>query len=215
MSVRPWRWSRLLAVIVLVGVIAGVPAIRGSVLRAAGLALVVDEPIGPADVIVIPLWAGAGGAIEAADLVHSGIAARVAVLPEPPRPAERELTRRGITYMSPTADLVQLLHLLGVTNVDVIPDPAAGTEIEGQVLRAWCDRQGVRSIVVVSAKDHSRRVRRVLRRAFSGAPASVLVRSARYSTFDPNAWWQSRDGVRVEIVELQKLLLDIARHPFS
>ena len=215
MNGRRRRWFRIFAVIVLLGVMVGVPAIRGAILRTAGMALVVDEPVGPADIIVVPLWAGAGGAIDAADLVHAGIAGRVAVLPEPPRQAERELTRRGIAYLDATTNLVQLLRSLGVTHVEVIPDPAAGTSAEAQVLRTWCDRQGLRSIVVVSAPDHSRRVRRALRRAFLGHPATVLVRSARFSIFDPKTWWQSRDGVRIEIVELQKLLLDIARHPFS
>ena len=44
------RWARILAVVVLAGaVIVGVPAIRGSMLRAAGWVLVVDDPVEPAD----------------------------------------------------------------------------------------------------------------------------------------------------------------------
>jgi hypothetical protein len=48
-----------------------------------------------------------------------------------------------------------------------------------------------------------------------GRRTSVMVRGARYSSFDPERWWHSRAGVRTEIVELQKLLLDIVRHPIS
>jgi len=73
----------------------------------------------------------------------------------------------------------------------------------------------VTSIIVVSAPDHSRRVRRVLHRSFRGHQTKVRVRSSRFSGFVPEAWWRTRDGVRTEIVELQKLLLDIAVHPFS
>jgi hypothetical protein len=43
----------------------------------------------------------------------------------------------------------------------------------------------------------------------------VIVRSARYSSFDPESWWTTRDGLRTEIVEVQKLLFDIVRHPIS
>jgi hypothetical protein len=32
------------------------------------------------------------------------------------------------------------------------------------------------------------------------------------SSFDPDRWWESRDGVKTEIVELQKLLLDVVLH---
>src|SRR5438445_9062118 len=92
------RWSRILGLIVLLGLVCGVPAVRHAMLRTLGWALVVDEPVGPADIIVVPVWAGVAGAIDAADMVHSNVAGRVAVLAEPPKPAERELTRRGASY---------------------------------------------------------------------------------------------------------------------
>jgi hypothetical protein len=76
MNVRG-RWSRPLALTVLIVVVCGVPAIRGSILRAVGWVLVVDQPVGPADMIVVPEWAGAAGAIEASDLFHRGLAHRV------------------------------------------------------------------------------------------------------------------------------------------
>jgi hypothetical protein len=203
------------ALIVALGLLAAVPAVRGAILRAAGWALVADDPVAPADIIVLPEWAEIAGAIDAADLVRSGIASRVAVLPGPPKRAELELTRRGIPYVGETQDLVQLLRWLGVAKVEVIPTGAGGTEAEGQVLLSWCDQHQFRSIVVVSAPDHSRRVRRVFHRTMAGHPTKIVIRSARFSEFDPNKWWHTRDGVRTEIVELQKLLLDVARHPIS
>ena len=214
MSLR-WRQLRWPGLIVLVGVLAAVPIIRSSMLRAAGRALVVDERLEPVDAIVLPQWAGAAGAIDAGDLVHSGIAGRVALLTEPSNPAEHELARRGVSYVNESASVIQLLGALGVSNVEVIPDPAAGTEAEGDVLLHWCDQRQFRSIVVVSSPDHSRRVRRVLRRSLRNHSTKVIVRSARYSLFDPDSWWRTRNGLRTEIVELQKLLFDVVRHPLS
>ena len=215
MSVRR-RWSRiLLPVIVLLAVLVGLPVSRVSILRAAGWALVVDEPVQPATVIVVPAWAGPAGALDAADLVHSGIASRVALLSEPPEPADEELARRGIPYVDENAKLAQLLRVLGVANVETIPEPAAGTEAEGQVLLSWCDLHQFRSIIVVATPDHSRRVRRVLRRSMLGHEAKVMIRSARYSSFDPDQWWMTREGTRTGIIELEKLLFDVIRHPIS
>jgi hypothetical protein len=214
MSFRPRRRFLVLPAIALLGIVCVAVAAR-PMLRAVGWALVVDERVEPADIIVVPQWTGSAGAIDAADLVHSGIASRVAVLAAPPKPAELELTRRGISYQSETADLVQLLRSLGVAQIDVIANPADGTEAEGQLLPSWCDQHQVRSLVVVSAPDHSRRVRRVLHRSLAGRPTKVVIRSARYSLFDPDRWWETRDGIRTGIVELEKLLLDIARHPIS
>jgi hypothetical protein len=47
---------------------AGVIAVREAVLRAVGWALVIDEPVTPADIIVVLLDSGGAGALEAADL---------------------------------------------------------------------------------------------------------------------------------------------------
>jgi hypothetical protein len=46
-----------------------------------------------------------------------------------------------------------------------------------------------------------------------GHPTHVMVRAARYSIFDPDRWWETRDGVRTEIIEFQKLILEMVLHP--
>jgi uncharacterized SAM-binding protein YcdF (DUF218 family) len=99
--------------------------------------------------------------------------------------------------------------------IEHIPGVITGTETEAETLLAWCADRQYRSVVVVSNSDHSRRTRRVFRRSMRGHGLNVSVRSARYSTFDPDRWWATRAGIRTEIVEFQKLLLDVARHPIS
>ena len=212
------RWSRcirVLAVVALIGSLAvAVPAIRDPGLRALGWALVADEPIGPADVIVVSADSDGAGVLEAVDLVQSGIASRVAVFADPPDSIDREFVRRGVPYEDRAARSTRQLRSLGVTAIEEIP-MAGGTEAEGRALPGWCDQHGFRSVVVVSSRDHSRRLRRLLDRVMHGRPTRVMVGSARHSRFDPDRWWKTRDGVRTEIIELQKLLLDVVRHPFS
>jgi uncharacterized SAM-binding protein YcdF (DUF218 family) len=195
--------------------IVAVPSVREPVLRAAGWALVVHEPIAPADVIVVSLDSGGAGALEAADLVRSGIATRVAVFTDPPSGEDYEFIRRGLPYEDASARQIRQLKWLGVTDVVQIPRAVVGTESEGQVLAPWCDQHQFRSIVFVAARDHSRRTRRVLDRAMEGHPTRVTVQPARYSSFDPDPWWKTREGIRTEIVQLQKLMLEAVLHPTS
>ena len=217
MSYRRPRWASILVVVVTLtaAAIVAVPSIRESVLRPAGWALVVHEPIVPADVIVVSLASGGAGALEAADLVQSGIATRVAVFTDPPRGEDHEFIRRGLPYEDASARQIRQLRWLGVTDVMQIPGTEAGTEGESQVLPPWCDQHQFRSIVFVAARDHSRRWRRVLNRVMKGHPTRVMVQPARYSIFDPDRWWETRAGVRTEITELQKLVLDVVLHPMS
>ena len=215
MRLRWPRWGTPFIVLALVaGAIIAVPAVREPVLRAAGWALVVDEPVEVADIIVISLDSGGAGALEAADLVKSSIATRVAVFTDPPSRGDLEFIRRGLPYENESARQTRQLKWLGVTDVVEIPRTEAGTDGEGQVLPRWCDHHELRSIVFVAAKDHSRRIRRMLDRVMKGRATRVVVRAARYSSFDPDRWWETRSGIRAEIVEFQKLALDYILHPF-
>lgn len=204
-----------LLVVVLAGAATiALPAFRTPILRTAGWALVVDEPVEPSDVIVVTVDAGAAGVLEAADLVRNGTATRVAVFADSPDATERELARRGAPSESAADRSIRQLRSLGVTTIERIPTPVDGTEDEGRVFQDWCDSR-IHSVVVVTSSDHSRRLRRVLHRAMEGHPTKVMVRFARYSQFDPDRWWRTRAGIRTGIVELQKLLLDLVRHPIS
>jgi hypothetical protein len=210
-----WRARVFVAVALAVAFTAAVPAVREPVLRAAGRTLIVDDPIAPADMIVVSLDSGGAGVLEAADLVKGGIASRVAVFSDPSSVEEREFIRRGIPYEDSAARQVRQLQSLGVADVLRIPSLEAGTDNAGRALPAWCEEHRVESIVLIATSDHSRRLRRVVDRYMKGHPTRVSIRPSRYSGFDPDGWWHSRAGVRTEIVELQKLVLDVVVHPLS
>jgi hypothetical protein len=214
---RRRRWARILVLVAALAAAAilAVPSIRETALRAAGWALVVNEPIAPSDFIVVSLDSAGAGALEAADLVQSGIATRVAVFTDPPSGEDHEFIRRGLPYEDASARQIRQLRWLGVTDVVQIPRTEDGTTGEGQVFPPWCDQHQFRSIVFVTSRDHSRRVRLLLDRVMKGHATRVIVHPARYSVFDPDRWWQTRDGIRTEIAEFQKLVLEVVLHPIS
>jgi hypothetical protein len=190
-----------------------VPASRHSVLSSAGWMLVAEDPPQKADIIIVSTDSSAAGILEAGTLVEARYASRVALFEHPPTPLQIELTRRGLPHVDLQTSSIELLHGLGITAIEIIP-PVVGTNDEGDVLQKWCVAKGIRSILFVSVADHSRRTRRVLGRALGQHGIAVTVRWARYSQFDPERWWLSRNGQRTEIVESQKLLVDVLRHPF-
>jgi hypothetical protein len=199
-----------LAVLIVVFVL-----LRRPILREAGRALTYSDPIDTADMIVVTEWDAEGGLLEAADLVHAGIARQVAILLTPVQPADSELERRGIHREPISQYLTGILHGLGVQAVEIIPRRADGTTGEGDVLPAWCDERQFRTVIVVSSPDHSRRVRRVLHRSMRHHRTKIVVRTAAFSDFDPDRWWQTHDGSRLELQGMGKLLVDLIRHPIS
>jgi hypothetical protein len=214
------RWQAgagiVLAIVLVCVVCMGVPANRRSILRSAGWVLVVNERVEPADIIVVAVDADGAGVLEAADLVHRGVATRVAVFAvDPNTTVKREFIRRGIPYEDAASRSVRQLGALGVDTVDRIPKYVAGTEEEGPALADWCNQHGFHSVVVVSTSDHSRRLQRVLRRSMKGRKTRVTICPTHYSEFDPDRWWETRSGIRTQVEEFEKLLLDVVRHPIS
>jgi|KBSSwiStaDraftv2_1062776.scaffolds.fasta_scaffold00082_4 hypothetical protein len=209
------RWTLiLLSALTLAAVmVASAPGLRHSLLRSAGWALVAQDPPAKADIIVISTDAMGAGILEAADLLNAGFASRVAIFDRPVTRMSREFARRGVQPLDLKSVSIQLLRGLGITDVTVIP-AVVGTVDEGKVLQQWCAANSIHSILFVSVRDHSRRTRRVLNRALSPRGVGVIVRYARFSEFDPDSWWQSRGGQRVQAIESEKLLVDFLRHPF-
>jgi hypothetical protein len=209
------RWLIALCGTVVLGVtiVAGVPDLRHALLRSAGRALVAEDIPAKADIIVISTDAMGAGILESADLVKAGFATRVAIFDRTPNRVQLEFARRAVQSLDLKLLSIQLLHALGLTDIQVIPSAVVGTEDEGKVLQRWCAANAIHSILFVSTPDHSRRTRRVLDRALGQRGIAVMVRYSKYSEFDPDSWWLSREGQRTEAVELEKLLLDVLRHP--
>jgi hypothetical protein len=133
----------------------------------------------------------------------------------PPSGEGREFTRRGFPYEDAIERQIRQLGLLGVTDIVQITRTEVRTEAQGPALPPWCDQHQYRAIVFVVATSHSRRLRWVLDRIMKGHPTRVTVRPACYSRFDPDRWWETRRGIRTEIVELQKLVFETVLHPMS
>jgi hypothetical protein len=211
------RWLCYLALgcLVLVASLMAIAVTRNALLRSAGRLLAVQDGVPHADIIVISIDADGAGVLEAADLVHGGTATRVAVFPDPPAATDLELARRGAPYHDAAVMATLQLHALGVSTVDLIPFIVNGTTDEGVVLERWCAARGFRTVLFISTSDHSRRSRRMLERAMRNSGTRVIVHYSRYSNFDPDNWWRTRNGIRIELIEGQKLLADVLRHPFS
>ena len=211
---KPERKARLRLLLVAAVVIGASGTLAPSIGRSIGGVLVATDVLEVADVIVVPGWTHESGALEAADLYKRGIASRVAVLAPAPESSRQELIRRGVVAIGDPW-VVSLMRRLGVHTIEVIPGYSTGTDADGKLIASWLEQNHVRSAVVVATSEHSRRLRRIMHRALEDKAVSVLVVSARFSTYEPDRWWKTRAGVRTTVIELEKLLLDVLTHPFD
>lgn len=213
-----FRSRRLLTVcgtLLVLLILGSISPLRHAALVKFGEMLVVRETTDHADAIVISQDADGAGVLTAVDLVERGVSTRVAVFSDPPDAVDQEFLRRGVPYYNLAAVSQMQLRSLGVLNAEQIPRTALGTEDAAYKLVEWCRINGLKRVIFVVHTDHSRRARRLLDRAAAGMDLQLFVAPSKYSDFDPQTWWRERGSIRIQMIESQKLLFDVLRHPFS
>ena len=206
---------RALAIVLMTaaGVLAIAPA-RRAALRTVGRILVASDDARPADLLVMDVESGAAGALMIGDLHRTQPNAAVGVLVPKATSVDAEIQRRGIVLPNLTLDM---LAQLGIPRDPIVRIPAGegGTIETTNALGNWARRNPGKHVLVVVGPSHGRRYRRALRRTWpDGHPAPFVV-TTTYGLFRADDWWHSRTTVREGLVELEKLALDYARHPWN
>lgn len=112
-------------------------------------------------------------------------------------------------------DSRRILRQLGVAAdaIELIAAGEGGTTEGIDALAKWCKEQQVDRVILITAVDHGRRVKRALGRAFDERGPEVIVRGVAIGSRNSSNWWRSRRELRSGLIELQKLILDYAMHP--
>lgn len=188
-SRRPWRLLLLVALLALATPL-WLPAI--------GLALVVSDPLAPADAVA-PLAGGTDRARYAIALQRSGaapwlVASDIRLL--------GPLGRLGSEQTRTIAAAAGLLpwHIYETDRV------VRSTYQELLAIRALAERQGWRSLIIVTSPEHTRRTRIMANEAFRASGISVRVRPVEGHGYDPARWWRDERERTLTLTEYPKLL---------
>jgi uncharacterized SAM-binding protein YcdF (DUF218 family) len=187
-------------IIALVVCVAGVFAFRG-----AGRWLVREDPLGPADAIVVLSGSMPARAEEAGRIFNLGFAHEVWVS-RPVSPAE-ELEDMGIHYLGEEDFNRAVLIHEGVpeSDVSIFPQPIVNTEQEIEEISAQMRREGKTSVMIVTSAQHTRRVR-ALWRKLAGDDLRLIVRAAPQDPFDADRWWRNTSDTFSVVREILGLL---------
>ena len=174
----------------------------------AGRYLVVDEPLRPADALVVLAGARVDRWLEAVDLYHEGKARHILLSPGYLEDSEVRLRARGIRYPAATDLIKDAMVQMGIPGevITSIPEGMDNTAHEADATHRIAVQRGWTSIIVVTAPYHTRRSLFAFQRELKGTGIDVQVRGSRYSDIDPERWWKRRGDFRFVSWELQKLL---------
>lgn len=187
----------VLGLLLLALVVGALYLARGPLLRAFGEWWVVDDRLEKAQAIVVLGGDSVRGdrVRHATELYRQDWAPRI-VLSGPALRAdfsEGELMQRQAVQLG-----VPAAHLI------VVPHQATSTLEEALALRAALAQHNFRKVIVVTSNFHTRRARRIFLAVYRPQGTQVLMSAASDVNFDPQRWWQQREGRAILLLELLK-----------
>lgn len=174
-------------------VLAGAAAIFFTV----GRWLVVEDPLVHADAIVILSGRLPERALEAARVYQAGYADQVWISP-PVSPVD-ELKAMHISFLGEDFYNEKVLIVRGVPPdaIRILDRPDENTEAEVRQIVEDLRMLKFHSVIIVTSKPHTRRVRTIWRKLVGSDPR-LIVRYSPDDTYDGAHWWRhTQDGLDV------------------
>ncbi len=187
---RARLWQYLAGLLLVAGIIAWGTGER--VLQAIGSAIVHEDPLFEAEVLVSSLSSPRVTALEVGRLYSQMPRARVLVGTWSAEPVVDELRRLGVPYADATDYSRLILDRSGVPADRItILGAVDGTESEVRTVASFVVTHKIRSLVFITSRSHTARTRWLLKRSLP-TDVSFAVRSSRFDLFVPERWWQRR-----------------------
>jgi uncharacterized SAM-binding protein YcdF (DUF218 family) len=167
--------------------------------------LVVEDPLERAAAIAVLSGRMPVRALEAAKLYRAGYAPEV-WLTHSTEPGET-LTSLGIPFYGEEYynKLILLHESVPEQAIHILEPPIVNTVDEMKVISAALARTGHPSVIIVTTKPHTRRVRLLWRRLAAGK-GRAIVRAASGDSFDPVRWWRNTGDALDVVREVLGLL---------
>jgi hypothetical protein len=170
--------------------IAAILLTAGTFLLYVGRWLVVEDPLEKAQAIVVLSGRMPLRALEAAKLYRNGYAPKI-WLTHSTEPGAT-LGAMGISYTGEDAYNLQVLTHEGVPAdaIRVLEPPIVNTADELEAVSAALTQEKDKTVIIVTTKVHTRRVRILWHRIAKGR-GQAIVRAASDDPFVPGRWWRT------------------------
>jgi len=169
--------------------------------------LVVQDPLAPADAIFVHAGHLPFRAMEAADIYRQGFAPEVWLAPIAPTEESEAIRALGIA-MPPDWYWVQQVLLardVPQTAIHVLHTEVLNTRDEILVVAEQMRSRHLHRVILVTSKQHSRRVRALWDRAATPG-LEAIVRPSADDPFDPDDWWHNTEDGQAVLHEIAGLL---------
>lgn len=195
------RWMKGVGCVLLIGIVLFM--VRFPILRGLGNALVYQSDLRHAEVMFVLSGSPYDRGSEAARLFAGGWANRIVctggIIPHDFKALgldyyESDLIRNRLLSLNVPDSLIEVIH------------EGTSTKEEADIIIQYCIDHQVKSVIVLSSKFHTRRVKQVFRKRFRKAGIELCIRGAPSTQFDERTWWKSESGLLAVNNEYVKMI---------
>ncbi|MEL6673954.1 MAG: YdcF family protein [Bacteroidota bacterium] len=191
------KW--VLALLVIFG---GLYLARKPILRGIGNFLIHEDTLQPVDATFVL----SGGVIERTEEAARMFPEHTPVIYATGANRSGALQAMGINLTDAEVGR-KVLWDLGVDSAAVkVIQRGTSTYEESEEILGFASAEGLKRIMIISSKFHTRRVSSVFRRKFRSLGIEVIVRGAPPATYDTQQWWQHEESLIFVFNEYAKLL---------
>ena len=165
---------------------------RHPVLRLFATALIHEDSLTRADVMVVLSGGGFDRGNEASKLYHAGYAPKIICTGGNP---VMELKVFGIDTLECDMTAANLRRLLVPDSAIIQLREGTSTKEEALLIASYCKRHSYRKVIIVSSLLHTRRARATIGRQLRPYGIKLMMHGAPSSRFDEMHWWQTEDGL--------------------
>jgi uncharacterized SAM-binding protein YcdF (DUF218 family) len=192
----------LLLLVVVVVAVAVIDPLRRPLLTAVGRNLIVQNRLERADMIIV-LAGGRGDerVRQAAALYQQGYAPLVLLS------GGEEMAGISVPEV-----LRRQALALGIPPDALLSEPdSTSTAEQARFLRPLLEPRGIRRAIIVTSSYHTRRTRRLFRKAFAGSGIDLRVYPVQNDVFNPDGWWTREQDTETLVIEYIKLAISVVR----
>ena len=178
------------------------------ILRLVAAALVVEDPLEPADAIVVVAGGTPSREALAATLFREGWAPRL-IISRAFTPAQvRELNALGVRPLDLQGESRLALEKYGVApnRIIALGAPVKTTEPELRLVHQVARADGYRRVILVTSPPHTRRVKLIWSRENRESRIDGIVAAAPNEDFAVDGWWRQRRAAEALLHEYLGLL---------
>ena len=171
------------------GIFLAIALLAATVFFTVGRWLIVEDPLSHADVVVVLSGHLPDRAVEAAQVYKAGYADQIWISP-PISPVE-ELKAMNISFLGEDFYNEKVLIAQGVPPdaIRILDKPGANTEAEVRQTVEELHALNYHSVIIVTSKPHTRRVRTIWRKLVGSEP-NMMVHYAQDDPYDGAHWWR-------------------------